>query len=173
MTDRRAVCVFASSGVRPGQPEYAAAEQVGRTLGSLGYAVATGGYGGAMEAVSRGASAARADVIGVTCRVWTMRPNRFVERVIQTPDIYQRLRTLIELGTAGHVVLPGATGTLLELAAVWELAGKPMPAPRPIVCVGEFWRPLVELIRRYRPSAASPVSFVDAPAQLAGHFPAL
>jgi len=171
MSERRVISVFGSGDARPESPEYAAAERVGQVLGSLGYAVANGGYGGTMEAASRGARAAGATVIGVTCRVWPGRANAFVDEVIETAELYERLRTLIGLGTAGYVALPGATGTLLELAAVWELAGKQVAAARPVVCVGEYWRPLVALIGQWKSSAASRISFVDSPEELSRHFP--
>jgi uncharacterized protein (TIGR00725 family) len=170
-TERPVVSVFGSGDARPGQQEYAAAEQVGQVLGRLGYAVANGGYAGTMEAVSRGARSAGATVIGVICRVWPPRPNPFLDQVIETADLYQRLRTLIELGGAGYVVLPGATGTLLELAGIWELAGKGSAPARPIVCLGEYWRPLVALIGRSKPSAASRVAFAPTPDALKQHFP--
>ncbi len=173
MTDRRTVSVFGSADLRPGHVEYVLAERVGHVLGSWGYAVASGGYGGAMEAVSRGAKRAGAAVIGVTYRLWPTRPNPFVDRVIEAADLYERLRTLLDIGRAGYVALPGATGTLLELAAAWELIGKGLLAGRPIVCVGGFWRPLVLTLQQYKPSAVRSVSLVDSPEQLAEHFPPL
>jgi len=52
----------------------------------------------------------------------------------------------VELGT-GYVVLAGGTGTLLELAYVWEFKNKGfLPGGKPIIIVGEFWKPLIELI---------------------------
>jgi predicted Rossmann-fold nucleotide-binding protein len=58
-------------------------------------------------------------------------------------------------------VLDGGTGTLLELAKVWELKNKGfLPADRPIILVGDFWRPLVELIARDDPDAARQVKIV-------------
>jgi len=172
MTDRRVVSVFGSSQARPGQEGYQIAEEVGRMLASHGFAVANGGYGGCMEAVSRGARAAGGEVIGVICGAWPTRPNAFVSEVVRTGNLCERLRTLIELGTAGYVVLPGATGTLLELAGAWELASVKTPGARPIICVGEYWRPLVTLIGRLKPSAARRVAFVGSPVELARHLPA-
>ena len=86
-TDRRVVSVFGSGETPHGHAEYALAEGVGRELGRLGCAVATGGYGGAMEAVSRGAKAAGAAVLGVTCRLWANRPNPYVDHVVETADL--------------------------------------------------------------------------------------
>jgi uncharacterized protein (TIGR00725 family) len=171
MSSPRVISVFGSGDAARGGEEYAAAEQVGRLLAGLGYAVANGGYGGAMEAVSRGAAEAGAEVIGVPCRIWTSRTNQFLTRAVQTDDLHQRVRTLVELGTAGYVVLAGATGTLLELSLVWELSAKGILSGRPVVCVGEHWRPLAERIAARSPSAASCLRFVARPGQLRQHFP--
>jgi predicted Rossmann-fold nucleotide-binding protein len=54
---------------------------------------------------------------------------------------------LIELGDA-YVVLRGGTGTLLELAAVWELMNKRMLRSRPVVVVGKFWDSTVETVKK-------------------------
>ena len=170
MTGRRVVCVYGAGNADKDSPEYATAVKVGSVLASLGHDVANGGYGGTMEAVSRGAKAAGATVIGVTCRIWSSRPNAFVDEVIETRNLYERLRTLIELGAAGYVVLPGATGTLLELAGVWEVAGKESSAVRPVVCVGDYWRSLVALIERSKPAAAGRITFAASPEELDEHF---
>lgn len=173
MTDMPVVSVFGSGEAGRGSPEYTAAEQVGAVLGRLGYRVATGGYGGTMEAVSRGAKSAGAEVIGVTCRIWSSAANEYVDRVIETEDLFARLRTLIELGSGGYVVLPGATGTLLELAAVWELTAKGINPRRPLVCLGQHWRELVRLAAAAKPAAAELIAFAAAPDDLGEHFPRL
>lgn len=171
MSSRRVISVFGSGQAARGGEEYAAAEGVGRVLGGLGYAVATGGYGGTMEAVSRGAADAGAEVIGVPCRIWRSAVNRFVTRTVEAADLYQRLRTLIDLGTAGYVVLPGATGTLLELAMAWELSAKGLVSARPVVCVGACWRELAERVTARSRPAGRCLQFVASPDELRRHFP--
>jgi predicted Rossmann-fold nucleotide-binding protein len=69
-------------------------------------------------------------------------------------------------------VLPGATGTLAELATVWELVCKGLMPRRPIVCVGSFWRPLIGMMSSARPASAEFVAMIDAPGGLREHFPA-
>ncbi|MCK4294332.1 MAG: LOG family protein, partial [Planctomycetes bacterium] len=72
--------------------------------------------------------------------------NEYVSREIVTQSLDERLDTLIKLG-AGYVVLPGGTGTLLELAKIWELKNKGFLEPsKPIILVGEFWKPLLEVV---------------------------
>jgi len=168
--DDRMVCVFGSGEAPAGSPACALAGEVGRVLAGLGCGVANGGYGGTMEAVSRAAAQAGAEVVGVTCRLWRSRPNAFLTRTIETRDLFERVSTLIALGTSGYVVLPGGTGTLMELSAVWELSAKGHAPGRPVVCLGPYWRPLVELMARSHPEAAGRVRFASAPAELERHF---
>ena len=165
----RTVAVFGSGEVVQGSDDWRLAFAVGRTLAGLGYAIANGGYAGTMEASAKGAVEAGGWAVGVTCRLWGARPNAYLSRTVVTEDLPQRIQTLIELGGAGYVVLPGATGTLAELAWVWELTFKGFLPARPIVCVGEFWRPLVEMTSLVRPAGARYVALANGPERL-GHF---
>ena len=60
------ITVFGSSRCVKGDQEYIFAESIGSMLGKLGLNVATGGYQGTMEAISKGASKHAVSVIGVT-----------------------------------------------------------------------------------------------------------
>ena len=164
------VCLFGASDPVEGCPAYETARAVGRLLAERGYVVVNGGYGGTMEASARGAAEASGSAIGVTCSLWRSSPNAYVSAVIPTDSLSQRLAKLLELGTAGAVVLPGSTGTLLELAAVWEEVAHGAIAPRPIVCVGAFWRPLIDMMISARPSRGEFIRQVDSPAELGRHF---
>lgn len=171
---RPTVTVFGSGDPAAGDEEYELARQVGLTLGAMGYRIANGGYGGAMEASARGATQVGAATVGVTCRLWKTRPNEYIDEVIETAAMGERISTLIELGDCGYVVLPGATGTLAELAWVWELACKkflPDRAARPIVCMGEFWRPLIEMMVAQRPSSGRLVAVATDAGELERLFP--
>ena len=57
---------------------------------------------------------------------------------------FETAQQLVDLGDA-YVALPGSTGTLVELAMVWELMNKRLVELRPIYCLGEFWRPVVSM----------------------------
>jgi len=52
------ITVFGSSRPLAGDADYAEARELGKALGVAGFAVCSGGYGGGMEAVSRGAKEA-------------------------------------------------------------------------------------------------------------------
>ena len=60
------VAVFGASSPRPGDDSYDVGVRCGRLLAEAGFAVATGGYAGLMEAVSLGARQVGGRVFGVT-----------------------------------------------------------------------------------------------------------
>ena len=169
---RRTVTVFGSNNPEEGEAGYETALTVGRTLGQMGYTIANGGYAGTMEASARGAKEAGSSTIGVTCTLWDRKANPYIDRVIETAALLERIGTLIELGTCGYVVLPGATGTLAELGWVWELSCKGFIRERAIVCVGGFWDPLIEMMRTARGSTERFVTVIPSPQELSGVFEA-
>jgi hypothetical protein len=138
----RRIVLFGGSGCVEGEEAFDAAENLGRLAAARGWTVVTGGYGGAMLAASRGAARQGGRTIGVTCALFKSQPNPYLTEVKEAHDLFERLGKLIELGDA-YIVMPGSTGTLAELALVWELANKRLIPKRPIVCWGEFWRPVV------------------------------
>lgn len=142
---RFVVTVFGSSKPREGDAEYETAQEVGRRLAEAGFTVCNGGYGGIMEASARGAKEAGGVTIGVVARIFSTVSNPFIDRKIVENSLVDRLMKLIELGDA-YVVLKGGTGTLVELALVWELMNKRLAAEKPIVVVGSFWSPVIKTL---------------------------
>ena len=138
-----AVSVFGSSQVQPGSPAYDEAKLVGTLLARDGLTVCSGGYGGVMEAVSRGANEAGGFVIGVTSSVLD-RPgaNRWVDEEVQTETLIERLRTLIALGQ-GYLALKGGIGTLTEISLVWSLLQTRSIPRGPFVLLRDPWEGLL------------------------------
>ncbi len=167
------VAVFGASTPSPGDEQYEFARRTGELLARRGYCVVNGGYGGTMEASARGARQAGGTTIGVTCGLWSSRPNDYLDETRPTGDLQERLTTLVELATAGCVALRGGTGTLLELAMVWELKAKGFLAEKPIVCVEDFWRPVVEPMGLVRPDCLRHVTLAAGPEDIAATFPDL
>ena len=155
--DRSIITVFGSSAPREIEPAYQTAYRLGRVLADAGFTVCNGGYGGTMEAAARGAVEAGGHTIGVTCSAFKRsKANRYIRQEVPTFDLLTRLNTLIRLGR-GYVVLPGGTGTLLELSCVWEMTNKGLwRAPRPIVLLGRFWEPVLECVCRETSSVELP-----------------
>jgi len=142
----RVVTIFGTGRAKPGDSVFSLAYELGRELGRAGFTIANGGYGGTMLAAAKGTREAGGEVIGVTCSAFKGRANEYVTREIVTASLNERLSKLVELGRA-YVVLPGGTGTLLELAMVWELKNKGfLGGEKPIILLGEFWKPLVDVV---------------------------
>ena len=139
------ITVFGSSRPAPASDAYETARRLGELLARAGFRVATGGYAGTMEAVSRGAREAGGHTIGVTAEVFRSAANAWVAEEIRVKTWQERLFKLVELG-AGYVVLPGGTGTLVELAVVWEWLNKGFLRAKPFVILGDFWLPVVHAI---------------------------
>ncbi len=167
--DETIVSIFGTGRAQAGEPAYILAEQVGRALAQAGFTIANGGYGGTMHAAAKGAAEAGGKVIGVTCSAFKNGvANEFVTRKVVTDSLQERLHNLIKAGRA-YVVLPGGTGTLLELALVWELKNKgSLDRARPVILVGDFWKPLVDLVTADDPRCTRYVTFVREPDQVPG-----
>jgi uncharacterized protein (TIGR00725 family) len=76
------ITVFGTARSKEGDADYEEARLLGRLLAEAGHTVCTGGYAGAMEAVSRGAHEAGGHVVGVTLEPWAnkfqLQVNRWV-----------------------------------------------------------------------------------------------
>ncbi len=169
--DERIVTVFGTGRTVAGDANFALAEQVGRVLAQAGFTIANGGYGGTMLAAAKGAAEVGGKIIGVTCSAFKgSKANQYITREIVTVSLGERLDTLIKLGQA-YVVLPGGTGTLLELAKVWELRNKGfLDSKKPIILVGGFWKPLIALVATDDPNSSRYINQVEQPEQIIEFF---
>ncbi len=137
------VTVFGSSRTTPDETAYQEALRLGRLLAEAGYTVCSGGYAGAMEAVSRGAADAGGAVVGITVQLWAPRlqANSWVGEEVVTPHLFELLLRLTE--SDAYIALPGGPGTLGEMALVWNLFQTESIPIRPLILVGSQWRQLV------------------------------
>jgi len=139
------IAVFGSGKITPDNPQYQLAYELGYLLGKAGYVHVSGGYAGTMEAGARAARDAGGKTIGITVTGWGP-PNPYISENLSMPDFFARVHKLMELGD-GYVILPGATGTLIELAVAWERIQKGMDRAKPIVLLGDFWLPVIRVIK--------------------------
>jgi len=162
----KVITIFGTARAKPGERIYKLAEQTGKVLAQAGFTIANGGYGGTMLAAAKGAAEAGGKIIGVTCSAYKQPANKYVSREIVASSLDERLDTLIKLGD-GYIVLPGGTGTLLELAMVWELKNKGfLKKNKPVILVGKFWKPLLKLIESDDPKSIGYLRQVDKPEQI-------
>jgi uncharacterized protein (TIGR00730 family) len=148
----KTVSIFGSSLPHEGTAAYDEARTLGRLLAEAGLAVCNGGYGGLMEASARGAGEAGGHTVGITCTLWPSAANRWIAEEVRTKSFLERLTTLIERGDA-YVVLPGGTGTLAELALVWEMMNKStlsktVGGRKPLLVMVPYWQPVVECLNQ-------------------------
>jgi len=148
------VTVFGSSRPREGDADYVEARALGRELAMRGFVVCTGGYGGVMEAASRGAKEAGGRTLGVTAEFFRARPNAWVDEEVRVATWQDRLFELVRRG-AGYVACNGGTGTLVEFAVVWEMLNKGVMASKPFVVLGDFWQPVLDRVREVEAAGES------------------
>jgi len=148
----KTVTIFGSSLPAEGTPAYAEGRRLGNLLVQAGFAVCNGGYGGLMAATARGAREAGGHTIGITCAVWSAKANPWIVEEVHTLSFPERLMTLIERGD-GYIVMPGGTGTLAELALVWEMMNKSSLArtvggQRPLLVMAPYWQPVIDCLKQ-------------------------
>jgi uncharacterized protein (TIGR00730 family) len=163
------IAVFGSAQLAYDDPANQYAYDVGHALAKAGYTVMTGGYNGVMAKASQGAYEAGGHVIGVTIPnvdlIFERVVNRWVKEEIPQTTYHDRL-IYLTTKAKGYVVMPGGVGTAQELIEVWQLLRLKTIPLRPLVCFGDFWRPVVETLLHspYVPPTSVPlVNFASTP----------
>jgi uncharacterized protein (TIGR00730 family) len=142
------VTVFGSSRPREGDADYEEARILGRALAKHGFSVCSGGYGGVMEAVSRGTKEAGGRTVGVTAEFFkNAKLNTWIDEEVRLKTWEERLFELIRRADA-FVACKGGTGTLVELAVVWEMLNKAVMKAKPFAVLGDFWAPVLDRVRK-------------------------
>ena len=141
----KTVTILGSSKPLPGEAEYENAYKLAKILSESGLNICSGGFGGIMDAVSRGAKETGTEAIGVTVNLYNAVPSKYLSEEIRCDTLFNRLENLINKGDA-YIVLPGGTGTLLELSLVWEYFNKGITPVKPFACVGDMWNKLSKII---------------------------
>ncbi len=129
---RRKIISFIGNGTALQKSAEQLCLDLGRLAIEAGFRIASGGLGGVMEAVSRGAREAEGwregDILGLIPSHNPADANPSVDIVIPTGLGWAR--NLMVVATADVVIaVGGASGTLSELALAWQL-GKPIIALR-------------------------------------------
>ena len=167
VSNEKIVAIFGSGKSAGSDSALILAEKIGRLLAQNGYTIANGGYAGTMLAAAKGAAEENGKVIGVTCSAFrNSRANEYVTEEVVTASLEQMVKTLTEMADA-YVVLPGATGTLLELANVWELKNKKfLTGEKLVILMGTYWKGLIDLMAGADPKCLRCVQTANDPKQL-------
>ena len=165
----KTVAVFGSSRRDESSPFWSEAYTLGRLLATAGYAVISGGYGGSMGAVSKGAAECAGKVTGVTCSLFDpARCNEWLTEEVKTPTLIARLTTMIERADA-FVTVRGGIGTLSEITLVWSLLQTGTLRGAPLILLGADWRAVVHSWRAHTDlgsAVAALAVVVDKPEQV-------
>jgi len=137
------VTIFGGSRCAEDSEEYKQARRVGELLADAGFTICTGGYLGVMEAASRGARERGGRVLGIVMNQFRAEPNRFLTEKVATAHFYERLQRLITR-SVGFIAVRGGMGTVTELSLVWNKLQTGVIEPRPLVLLGDCWKPVVQ-----------------------------
>ena len=156
---RRLIAVFGGNATGEDSSSWQNSYKVGQEVAKRGGIVINGGYHGVMEASAAGARSVDGVTIGVSCdNLPEEHVNQYIVHEWNLKRWDQRLMTLVWLSD-GYVVMPGSSGTLVELSMVVETQFKGFIPSRPVVCLGDYWKPVVERIAGTRDL----VSFASTP----------
>ena len=137
--------VMGSARLTEKDDRWAQAHQLGALLAGKGFVIVTGGYGGLMAAVSRGAHEIGGHVIGLPMQHWkNVEPNQWNADLRWSSTYGARLNHLLRCD--GVIALPGGVGTLSEMAIVWA-ASQTEGHTLPLVLLGECWPPIMQALR--------------------------
>jgi predicted Rossmann-fold nucleotide-binding protein len=124
-----------------------------KLLAENGYIITNGGGPGVMLASTLGAKAGKGRVeivlinekvnMGVNFEGSSKDNTSKANKIYKTKGIQERTGKLIEIADA-HVVFKGGTGTMAELALVWERAKFEFGKHEPLIFFGDCWKNTVE-----------------------------
>lgn len=167
--DGRIVTIFGGSKCVESSREYLEAKELGGRLADAGFTICTGGYLGVMEAASRGAREKGGRVLGMVMNQFRHEPNRFLTEKVASDHFYDRLQNLITR-SVGFVALRGGMGTVTEVSLVWNKLMTGVLDRRPLVLLGDCWRPIVVAWQKYlvvSDAETSLLSFAATPKEAA------
>ncbi len=144
------VVIFGSARIKPGNPDYQAAQETARLLAAHGYGVITGGGPGIMEAANRGAQESGGTSVGCAIELpFEKGANAYLSIELNFKRFFTRKVAMIQLlQPCAFVAFPGGLGTLDELFEVATLAQTGKISRVPIVLFGsEFWSGLINWMK--------------------------
>jgi len=145
---QRAVSIFGSARVAPGDPQYEAARRTAQLLARADYAIITGGGPGIMEAANRGAREGGARSIGCNIELpFEQMPNPYIDTLVNFRYFFVR-KTMFIKYSSGFVIFPGGYGTLDEMLEALTLIQTGKISHFPVVLFGKaYWGGLLEWLR--------------------------
>lgn len=128
-----------------------AVQELGSWIGASGHGLVYGGSrSGLMGAIADSVLAAGGTVTGVEPKIFleSELQHNGLTKLIETEDMSERKKTMIELGDA-FIAFPGGTGTLEEITEIMsKVSLKQLDAPCILYNLNGYYDPLQELLHR-------------------------
>jgi len=170
----KAVSIFGSSRVKPGNRYYKLAIDTTRLLAKNGFAIITGAGPGIMEAANKGAKLGNGKSVGLNIEVPSeQRPNHYVDLLMDFHYFFVRKVMFVKYAKA-FVIFPGGYGTHDELFESLNLIQTHKIPKFPVILVGSrYWKGLLDYIKNYfikegciRKDELSILKIVDTPKEV-------
>jgi uncharacterized protein (TIGR00730 family) len=147
------VAIFGSARIKEKDPIYRQVYRLGKSIGSRGLDVVTGGGPGIMDAANRGHHDGRKDrhVLSLGLNIILPQeqvPNKHLDIKTEFHLFSARLDAFMLLANV-VVVAPGGVGTLLELFYAWQLIQVREIGDLPVILMGDMWKELVAWVSRW------------------------
>jgi len=142
----KVITSYGTAFLKPDDPLYIEIESIGKYIARAGMDVCSGGYGGSMEAISKGAKMAGGFVTGITVKGRAAEPNPYVDNNIAAENLMDRIIKLINIADA-YIIFKGGTGTLLEISATLELMNKKALPEKFLIFYGSHWMEVINSLK--------------------------
>lgn len=145
---QKAVTIFGSARTPPEDPQYKAAEEVGRLLALREFAVITGAGPGIMEAANKGAKLAGGRSIGCNIELpFEQGTNPYVDTAVHFRYFFVR-KTMFIKYSAAFIIFPGGFGTLDEMFEAVTLIQTGKISQFPVILFGRhYWAGLLRWLQ--------------------------
>jgi len=142
------VTIFGSARMKPTDPYYEHAVQLGKGLAKSNLAIITGGGPGIMEAANKGAARAKGKSVGLNIELpHEQRGNRYANLPIKFHYFFSRKVCFVKYSIA-FIFMPGGFGTCDEFFEVATLIQTRRIPEFPIILFGrEFWHGLLRWMK--------------------------
>ncbi len=144
----KAVSIFGSSRIKPGNQYYQLTEKIAYLLAKEGYAIITGSGPGVMEAANKGARRAGGHSVGLNIQIPSeQKPNKYVDTLLDFRYFFVRKVMFVKYAKA-FVIMPGGYGTLDEFTEAINLIQTERISKFPVILFGrEYWNGMLEWLR--------------------------
>ena len=143
---KKVIAVFGSAVSKKDSIEYADAVKIGRIIGTEGYNLLCGEYGGVMEAICKGCHETAGRCRGIGLYHFTKPPNQYINGFITVPTLGERLNYFISHSDI-FLALAGGIGTVTEVMFVWDLLKSGQITEKLVLLYGPGWENFLKSLR--------------------------